>query len=367
MGKRVLSITIYGASLTIIIPTVIETNINPATNESGSTVMPTLAFKSINYTGPKQGVRLIVTGAVHGNETCGTKAILRVIDDIESQRLSIVAGSVTFVPITNPLAYARGERVGDRNLNRNLYPVKAPRDFEDYIANWLCPLLAQHEVLLDLHSTRAQNPPFAMLGPENNAGDLQPFVHYEKERALAKVLGVKRFVDGWLATYARGVDRRVAYAAGTGKQLNPLNTDPHYGVGTTEYMRSVGGYSITLECGSHDDPASPDVAYRAILNTLAHLRLTDASTPLGASTENSAPVAEFEALQMYEVHDKNHADDRFVRTWASFDPLKKGDLIGIRHDGVNVVADADGCILFPDAKAEPGNEWFYVAKTLDHI
>ena len=28
------------------------------------------------------------------------------------------------------------------------------------------------------------------------------------------------------------------------------------------------------------------------------------------------------------------------------------------------VAEADGCILFPDAKAEPGNEWFYLAKTV---
>ena len=32
-------------------------------------------FKSINYTALKPGVRLIVTGAVHGNETCGTTAI----------------------------------------------------------------------------------------------------------------------------------------------------------------------------------------------------------------------------------------------------------------------------------------------------
>ena len=341
------------------------------------------SFKSINYTGLEAGPRLIITGAVHGNETCGTKAILRVIEDIERQRLAIIAGSVTFVPITNPLAYARGERVGDRNLNRNLYPVKAPHDFEDHIANWLCPLLAQHEVLLDLHSTRAQNPPFAMLGPENNAGHLQPFVHCEQERALAKVLGVNRFVDGWLATYARGVGRRVAYAKSTGKQLNPLNTDPHYGVGTTEYMRSVGGYSITLECGSHDDPQSPNVAYRAIRNTLAHLGLVNTPTRAGGSIETRAPVAEFstptpaqtperveaefESLHMYEVHDKNHPDDRFARTWASFDPLKKGDVIGTRHDGTNVVADADGCILFPDAKAEPGNEWFYVAQTMAPI
>jgi hypothetical protein len=33
-----------------------------------------------------------------------------------------------------------------------------------------------------------------------------------------------------------------------------------YGVGTTEYMRSAGGYALTLECGHHADPAAPDVA-----------------------------------------------------------------------------------------------------------
>ncbi len=327
-------------------------SINPATVRAHS-------FRSLSYTGIASGPRLIVTGAVHGNETCGTQAIRQVLDDIDNQRLSIVAGTVTFVPVTNPLAYEKGERNGDRNLNRNLYPVAVPRDFEDHVTNWLCPLLAKHEVLLDLHSTRAQNPPFAMLGPENNAGELQPFMHSEKERALAKALGVHRFVDGWLATYARGVTRRVADAAATGKQLNLLNTDPRYGVGTTEYMRSVGGYSITLECGSHDDPESPEVGYRAILNALAHLGLTNAPKP--------APVKEFEALRMYEVHDKNYPNDMFSRDWSSFNPLKKGDLIGTRHDGTPVLAEADGCILFPDAKAEPGNEWFYVAKEMDHI
>ena len=296
---------------------------------------------------------------MHGNETCGTKAIQRVLEDIDHRRLSIVAGSVTFVPVTNPLAYAKRDRSGDRNLNRNLYPVAQPRDFEDHVANWLCPLLAQHEVLLDLHSTRAQNPAFAMLGPENNSGPLQPFEHFDQERALAKRLGVHRFVEGWLSTYAKGVERRVRDGRASGRKLNPLNTDPRYGVGTTEYMRSVGGYAITLECGSHDDPASPDVGYRAILNTLAFLGISSSPPP--------EPVGSFEALRMVEVHDRNHADDAFSRAWASFDPLRKGDLIGTRHDGTRLYAEDDGCILFPDAKAEPGNEWFYVTKTVAEI
>ncbi|MBL0125265.1 MAG: succinylglutamate desuccinylase/aspartoacylase family protein [Betaproteobacteria bacterium] len=320
---------------------------------------PSYHFKSISCSGTKPGPRLIVLGAVHGNETCGMQAITRVLDDIDAGRLNLSAGTVTFVPITNPLAYQRRERAGDRNLNRNLYPVAEPKDFEDHIANWLCPLLANHDVLLDLHSTRAQNPAFAMLGPENNSGSLQPFTHNEKERALALRLGVKRFVEGWLSTYAKGVNRRVRETCSAGQPLNPLNTDPRYGVGTTEYMRSVGGYSVTLECGQHDDPSSPEVGYRAILNTLAHLGMTASPSP--------PPVTEYEALRMYEVHDKNHEGDTFSRAWASFDPLHKGDLIATRHDGTQLLAEDDGCILFPDAQAVPGNEWFYLTKTIQSI
>ena len=322
-------------------------------------ISPHPHFKSLRYTGTRPGPRIIILGAVHGNETCGTHAIQRVLHEIDHGQVSIENGTVTFVPITNPLAYQRHERAGDRNLNRNLHPVEHPKDFEDHVANWLCPLLAEHEVLLDLHSTRAQNPAFAMLGPKNNSEKLQPFVHQEKERALALRLGVHRFVDGWLSTYAKGVERRINESRQSGIALNPLNTDPRYGVGTTEYMRSVGGYSITLECGQHDDPESPEVGYRAILNTLAHLGITAAVPP--------APVTNYEALHMYEVFDKNHAGDAFSRAWSSFNSLKRGDLIGNRHDGTPLTAEADGCILFPDAKAEPGNEWFYLAKTIPPI
>lgn len=312
-------------------------------------------FKSIAFSGVAPGPRLIVTGAVHGNETCGTRAIRRVLDEIDRGETRIVAGHVTFVPVTNPKAYAHGERIGDRNLNRNLGPTDKPVDFEDHVANWLCPLLAAHDVLLDLHSTRAANPAFAMLGPRNNTGPLQPFRHFEKERALARHLGVNRFVDGWLDTYAIGVERRVEAANAGGRRLNPLNTDARYGIGTTEYMRSAGGYAITLECGQHEAPESPEVGYRAIVNALAFLGISDGNIP--------PPIRDAEQLQMYDVTDKHHAADSFSRPWASFDRLRKGDLIGTRRDGTEVHAEEDGFILFPDAKAEAGNEWFYLARS----
>ncbi|HEY0856273.1 MAG TPA: succinylglutamate desuccinylase/aspartoacylase family protein [Albitalea sp.] len=309
------------------------------------------AFESIHFTATAPGPRLIVTGAVHGNETCGTVAIRRVLDDIAHDRLAIVAGEVSFVPVANPLAHERRQREGERNLNRKLAPTAQPREFEDHVANWLCPLLARHEVLLDLHSFHTPGEPFVMVGPEDNTGTLEPFAHAAREEALALRLGVRRIVDGWLDTYAAGVQRRIASHAGDTSAK--LDLDPDYGVGTTEYMRRMGGSALTLECGQHDDPRAPDVAYRAILNTLAHLRLVDAAPP--------SPATDIEALHLFEVVDKDHTGDRFSRAWSSFDAVRAGDLIGTRHDGTPVRAHTDGRIVFPNPAAKAGQEWFYLA------
>jgi len=257
------------------------------------------------------------------------------------------------VPVTNPLAYQKRQRMGDRNLNRNLYPNAEPKDYEDRIANVLCRLLAAHDVLLDLHSFHTAGEPFAMLGPMNNSGTLEPFAHAVQEQALALRLGPRRIVEGWLETYATGVKRRLARTAPTDR-AHLLSTDPRYGVGTTEYMRTQGGYGITLECGQHDDPAAPGVAYQAIRRTLAHLNLIDAPDP--------APTANINLLRLTEVVDRYHPDDRFARPWASYDPVKQDELIGTRHDGTPLLAPQDGHIVFPNPTAQAGNEWFYFAQ-----
>ena len=49
-------------------------------------------------------------------------------------------------------------RNGDRT-NRNLTPTDNPTEFEDHIVNWLCPLFARHDALLDLHLFQAQGRP----------------------------------------------------------------------------------------------------------------------------------------------------------------------------------------------------------------
>ena len=311
-----------------------------------------LPFQSVSFTAVLPGPRVLITGAVHGNELAGMHGIRHVIAEIESGQLKIAHGSVTFVPITNPMAYAMKRRIGDRNLNRNLQPTDTPTEFEDHIANWLCPLMAANEVLLDLHSFQAQGEPFVMVGPENNSDTLEPTIHGDTERDWALRLGVNRAVDGWLGTYAAGVEARRVRA----ETLNPTagkrhDLDPKYGVGTTEYMRSTGGMALTLECGQHEDPNGVEVAYRAIRNTLALFGLTDDAVP--------PLTANAEGLHIAKVIDKFDKSDTFSRAWQSFDWLTAGDVIGTRANGEIVTAPKDGCILFPNALAEAHHEWFY--------
>lgn len=300
--------------------------------------------------GLQPGPRLIVTGAVHGNETAGTKGIRRVLESIDHGDIEITHGVLTFVPVCNPLAYNNERRMGERNLNRRLQPTATPQDNEDRIARVLCPLLAEHDVLLDLHSFRSPGQPFVMRGPANNRGTLEPFAHEAAEAQLAAHVGPSRVVEGWMAAYAEGVARRKA----RGLTPGAVHEDPSYGVGTTEYMRNQGGYGVTLECGQHEDPAGADVAEHAIRQTLALLGLAD--LPL------APPQRPFECLRLAEVVDRLHEGDRFVKPWTSFDPLAAGELIAVRADGSEVRAPEAGYIVFPDVGALPGHEWFYRAQ-----
>lgn len=312
-------------------------------------------LRAHTYHGLAPGPRLLVTGAVHGNEVCGARAIAQLLEEIDNGQFAIERGSVTFVPVTNPLAYQLRQRTGERNLNRNMAPSAIPQDFEDRIANVLCPLLESHDALLDLHSFHTGGAPFVMVGPQNNSGTLEPFSRTEEEMQLALHTGAPRIVEGWLETYARGVQRRAAAPVAVGNaRTQTLVIDPNYGVGTTEYMRSRGGYGVTLECGQHDDPQAIQVARHAILQTLALLGI--ASLPLAPVPVNR------EILRLVDVIDREHASDQFSREWRSFDAVQAGEVIGVRQDGAEVKAPTDGFVVFPNPHGDAGQEWFYLAQ-----
>ncbi len=317
-----------------------------------STPNDTLRIRGFSALQP--GPRLIVIGGVHGDETCGTVAIERAVAELDSGALQLQRGQLTMVPVANPLARRLLRREGERNLNRLFRPTQTgeePADYEARITDLLCPLLDRHEVLLDLHSFQSAGDAFAMIGPRDNTGTLEPFSRAFEEGQLALHLGTSCVVEGWLDIYAAGVAQRAG-----GRPADDAELD--FGRGTNEYMRSRGGYGVTLECGQHEDPAAPEVAHAAIVSALRLLGMIAADPDAVAPSPPSL-------LRLVSVTDRLHEEDQFVREWATFDPVAQGEPIGVREDGSVLHADRDGFIVFPNAEALPGTEWFYFAVVSD--
>lgn len=307
------------------------------------------------YAAIEPGPRLLVMGGVHGDETGGTVGIERLKAELDSGALGLARGRLTLVPVANPMARRLLRREGERNLNRAFRPRAEPRDYEDRLTNVLAPVIAQHEVLLDLHSFESPGEAFAMIGPRDNPGPLEPFARAEEEGRLALHIGTPTIVEGWLDIYAAAIARRAGGAM-------PSEDEIDYGRGTNEYIRNCGGYGVTLECGQHRDPQAPEVAWQAIRRTLALLGM--APLPEGLAAH---PPARPRLLRLRDVTDRLHEGDAFVREWATFDAVRAGELIGHRHDGSEVRATADGHIVFPNPLARVGTEWFYFATPSERV
>lgn len=310
------------------------------------------SLRVITYRSGRPGPKLLITGAVHGDEIAGPAAIRAIEPLFADGTLALRRGQLSFVPVMNAKAYASGTRMGDRNFNRDLRFVTVPSQYEDHIANALFPVLAEHDFLLDLHSFADPGKAFVFAGPENNNGDLEPFDKQEAERAFAKSLGVDTVLLGWLSAYANAVDSAKAIAREQG--LAEPQVHPMIGVGTTELMRRLGGCAVTLECGQHQDPHNVDVAKRAILGALNHLQLVEPGEAFSPVTPN--------AYRLTEAVIRISSEDRFVKPWRHFDAIKKGEPVATIAGKGDITAPFDGVIVFPYPEAKPLTEWFYFGK-----
>ena len=77
---------------------------------------PTAHLRIHQFAGLQPGPRLLVTGAVHGNEVHGTKAMAELIRQLDARELTLRRGTLTLVPVVNALAHQLDRREGDRNL-----------------------------------------------------------------------------------------------------------------------------------------------------------------------------------------------------------------------------------------------------------
>lgn len=278
-------------------------------------------IESVTFESLTPGPTLVVLGRIHGNEPCGTLAILDAIDQIRAGRIEITRGKIIFVPVCNPKAAELNVRFVERNLNRSLYPKDNRSSYEDHIDPILCAIIEQADWLLDLHSFSTPGLPFSM--PTLDKDSI----------AFAKALGVSHMVSGWSQSYINA-----------GIAIDALLSQ-----GTTEYARLHGAIAITVECGQHDDPDSVTEAKRVL------------KAALDFHNQLPAPVGEVRLYEMQNVWFRDNRPAHFARSWQNFDAIGAGEVIARYDDGEIVTAPYDGVFVMPKSWAAHGEEWYYLA------
>lgn len=265
------------------------------------------------------GPKLLILGAVHGNEIAGPNAIFKIIDDIQSYKINLKSGRITVVPICNLKAYEKNVRQIDENLNRVIKYHENPVTYEQHLANELAPVIAENDILLDLHSTHSK-------------GDM-PFVFCDyptpENLKMIDALGVDYVLLGWPQIYA-------------GTEISDYSTE--------RWAHDCQKGGITLECGYHKEPEATDVAYEAIINIMKQYDMIEGQMPQ-AHPKTAIRLTE------YIVKTKK---GRLCQSYKHLDAVVQGQKIAEYEDGEILIAPQDGYILLPNANADIGAEWYYL-------
>jgi len=125
------------------------------------------ALRGWRYQASARGPKVLITGAVHGDEVTSSAAIWHAAEQLADW---ITAGSVTLIPCVNVLAVRASQRqvpLENIDLNRR-FPGRPDGLLADRIAHALTGLLASHDALIDVH-TAGWSVPFVLLDHFANA------------------------------------------------------------------------------------------------------------------------------------------------------------------------------------------------------
>ena len=287
----------------------------------------------VSAPGFSQQPHVAVFGAVHGNEPCGLRAIERLYAEILADELVLTAGTLTLVH-GNPPASELQERHtrGGVDLNRQFdyrFVDDIPTHhwtYEHCRALELRPLLESVDVVLDLHSTTAPAPAFAIASP------------LPASLELAHALGLQYVTQGWESPGLLG-DRVL---------IAPLT------------RRGLPGVSI--ECGQHAERPAVDVAYACLRRCLEYLGMIAAR-----SAERpwvAPPVAPSTHLWITAAVKRPSSSFRFARPLASMYQLRAGELIG--SDEVLALSAQCHCyVIMPNDAVPVGEDMLYIARLFD--
>ena len=168
------------------------------------------------FHGTTKGPRLLITGAVHGDEFEPIAAIHQLISLFEKNAPTVTPfrGTVTLIPIVNEPAFLRGHRCGDDGLDlARTCPGRADGSATERIAHELSQTIREADYYIDLHTggTELSVSPLSgyMLHPDLDV--------LEKQRLMARafnlpiVWGTSAHLDGRSLSVARDANVPAIY------------------------------------------------------------------------------------------------------------------------------------------------------------
>ncbi len=252
------------------------------------------------------GPRLLVAGAVHGDEPVGAEYIFRLLHALRDGNTALRRGSVTLL-LANPTAFLRNTRFVDANLNRIFASDTVTHDGYEYArAREIAALIAREkfDYLADLHSV--------------SRGDFRIAIGNAACDTIRTLLPR-------VALMSRILFYHTTHIAGS--LMDAVNAN--------------GGVGIAFECGNHNAAGALPFATRQ-MDTLFHaLGLMDVtpSQPPATHTiyETLAPI-------------KTGANFRWLVDAPQTDtPLSRGTAFA--HDDANGTQRAPrDCVLFMPSK-----------------
>ena len=318
--------------------------------------------------GQAPGPTVINVAAQHGNEPAGAWAAQQVLDQLA--RRGLPRGRVA-ARIGNRAALARGVRHQGHDQNRmwGQPPPPSGPDADEHhaLAAWLTPLMASERAVAERssrpasggsHEVRSQQSepatgPASAAERRGNLPDSLPFSAAEASPAVILDLHT---------TSAGGPPFALATVTPANHHLGialpfPLVFGLLEGVPGTlaQWAATQGHASLAVEAGQHDDPQAVAIHTHALWVLLHHLGCTD---------DPVSPLAGLPGPAMMRVVHTHHikAGDDFVMRpgFTSFQPVEVGTLLAHDRHG-EVRAPHSGRLLMPLYQAS-GREGFFIAQ-----
>lgn len=289
--------------------------------------------------GPRPGPTLLCVGGLHGNETAGVQALLRVLDRLRSREAEL-SGELVAV-VGNEQALAVGRRFVDRDLNRAWTEERLARIRDEGPSDDDAEDREQLELLrtietvveeargpvyvLDLHTTSGFGGSFSTFG------DTLPNRDFAAHIPVPMVLGLEELVDGTLLAF----------------------------------LGYHGLVAVAFESGQHDEPEAVDRAEAAVLVSLTAVGLLPRDRLPEASGAWKRLHREYRhlprALEMRVRHDVREGDGfRMEPGYRNFQKVQEGEVLARDRRGA-VRASERSRILMP-LYQEQGDDGYFLVR-----